>query len=236
MDRTIKTLILSTLIVIGSAGASMGRPFSSHNSTLKPEEARKKTLELLDKLDRNGYLEEDETLGFASRIENRWLSPFSYDFYFGTVSTKNNTPVIRVEGTSGDVRMMTRILEIEKIINPPADTSGRDYRPLSSKYQAIAQPLNLIAPWIGVLYTSYHSPRLSTGQTVFRFITYFLADALLTWAAGRDWFRHPFDAVKYRDNIIAVLAVPRLIGAVQTFNLVRGHNRVVDLKFTFPVE
>lgn len=236
MDRTIKTLILGWILFVVSAGAAMGRPFSSHNSTLKPEEARKKTLELLDKLDRNGYLEEDETLGFQSRIENRWLSPFRYDIYFGTVSTKNNTPVIRVEGTTGDVRMMTRILEIEKIINPPADTSGREYRPLNSKYHAIAQPLNLVAPWIGVLYTSYHSPRLSTGQTVFRFITYFLADAFLTWAAGRDWFRDKYDPVKHRDNIIAVLALPRLIGAVQTFNLVRGHNRVVDLKYTFPVE
>lgn len=236
MDRTVKTLILGGIVLFGSFSSSMGRPFSSHNSTLKPEEARKKTLELLDKLDRNGYLEEDETDGFSSRIENRWLSPFKYDIFFGTVSTKNNTTVIRVEGTTGDVRMMTRILEIEKIINPPPDTSGRDYRPLSAKYQAIAQPLNLVAPWLGVLYTSYHSPRLSTGQTVFRFITYFLADAFLTWAAGRHWFTQKYDPVKNWDNIVAVLAVPRIIGAVQTFNLVRGHNRVVDLKFTFPVE
>ncbi|MBI3395688.1 MAG: hypothetical protein HY042_07635 [Spirochaetia bacterium] len=212
------------------------RPFTSYETPMKPEEARAALIKALDKIDAGGYFEEDETLGFGYRFSNRVRSPFVYDIFVGTISSKNSRTIVRTEGTTGDAKTLTRVLEVEGVITvPPADEGAR-YAPLSNKYEIIAQPMNLIAPWIGVFYTSANSPRLSSGQTTFRFFMYFLTDVFLVWAAGRNWFHDKYNPAKYQNQMIAVLLVPRIIGAIQTANLVRGHNRLVELKYTFPVD
>lgn len=151
--------------------------------------------------------------------------------------------------------VLTRILQIEKIIIKPdvEAENGVTPLPLEPKSHLAAQGLNLIAPWLSVLYTSSNSPKISTGQTVFRFLSYFFADLFFVWAGGRNYFlkyttnRDQFESLtntsqdrttrwnphQNAGKIAAGLVLMRIIGAVQENYAIRGHNKLVELKYTF---
>ncbi len=228
---------LALLLSVGALSAETWRSFESPDN---PEALRQKIEALLNRLDPDNYRMEPETMGFTYLFANRWTSPYTYRIYGGNVSEKQTMTVLRLEGRTGDVRTFSRIFEQEKLIRvePLLSDEGKEllYAPLEPKWHTVGQTLNLVAPWLGVLHASWNSPRMSAGQTVFRFSVYFGIDAVLVWAAGRNFFRDHFDAQKYAGNIAAVLAVPRIIGAVQEANMVRGHNRIVEMKYTFPVK
>lgn len=237
MGFSLRSFLLVLALVTGPLGADTFRSFESPDT---PEVLRWKLVALLDRLDRNNYGYEPETMGFAFAYYDRFTSPFSYNLYAGTISEKQPITVLRLEGNTGDVYTLSHVFRQEKLVrfddpSLPGEQAYR-YAPLTDKYHLISQPLNWVAPWLGVLHSSYNSPRLSTGQTVFRFSMYFGIDAVLVWAAGRNWFQNKWDGQKYAGNIAAALFVPRLVGAVQSFNLVRGHNRLVEMKYTFPVQ
>ncbi|MCB1174378.1 MAG: hypothetical protein KDK39_12475 [Leptospiraceae bacterium] len=179
---------------------------------------------------------DDETEGFRLRLNSGFWSPFHYDLFVGPVSRTNPDGVVRLEGDTGDVRTMARVFEIETILKAgstqPADERLEAVK-LDEKSHLISQGLNLVAPWLGVLYSSYDSPRLSTGQTVFRFSAYLLFDGLMVWAGGTGFWQEPFNTKKYDGTIVAALMLPRIIGAWQQANLVRGHNQVARLGYTF---
>jgi hypothetical protein len=228
------------LVLALAAGPLWADTFRSYESPDTPEVLRWKLVALLDRLDRNNYGYEPETLGFSFAYYNLITSPFSYNLYAGTVSARQPITVLRLEGNTGDVYTLSHVLRQEKLVQfedpaAPGDMQLR-YAPLEEKYHSIGQPLNWVAPWLGVLHSSYNSPRLSSGQTVFRFSMYLGLDVVLVWAAGRNWFRDKWDGQKYAGNIAAALFVPRLVGAAQSFNQVRGHNRLVEMKYTFPVQ
>ncbi|MBL8022088.1 MAG: hypothetical protein JNM27_20605 [Leptospirales bacterium] len=232
-----KPLIAVLLLAVASnLHAEMNRAFEA---SAPLEQLRGKLTGVLDKFDREGYELEAESEGFAYAYYNLRTSPFTYRMYATTVSEKQPVPILRVEGRSGDVLTISRILQIEGIVRTesPVLPNGETitFAPLEHKSHILGQSLNFVAPWLGVLHSSYGSPRLTTGQTVFRFSMYFGADAFLLWAAGRNWFRDRWNPGRYAGNIALALAVPRVIGAVQSANLVRGHNRLVELKYTFPI-
>lgn len=231
------SFFLAAALCITSVQAETFRSFESAET---PDALRWKLVALLNKVDSNNFQYEPETMGFAYLYQSIFTSPFNYRLYAGTVSEKQSMTMIRLEGRTGDVNVFSRILEQEKLIklDPLYTGEGKEiqYAALTPKYHWIGQPLNWVAPWLGVLHASYDSPRLTTGQTVFRFSMYFGIDAVLVWAAGRNFFRDKFNAQKYAGNIAAALFLPRVIGSIQSANLVRGHNRLVELKYTFPVQ
>jgi len=232
-------IVISLLAALFQSTVLTAEAFRTFESPLPLETLRWKALGVLDKIDRNNYAFESESQGFAYSYYNLRTSAFSYRIYGGTLTEKQPTTLLRVEGRTGDVYVLGRVFQQEGLvkIETPTLPNGDpiSYAPLSPKYHLIGQPLNLIAPWLGVLHASYDSPRLTTGQTVFRFTMYFGVDAVLVWAAGRNFFRDSWNPQKYAGNIAAVLVVPRIVGAVQSFNLIRGHNRLAELKYTFPI-
>ena len=234
-----RSLLTAALVIasLGGPGALAAQSARTFESPLPVPEAKEKLEELLQRLDNGRYYYDEETEGYTWRAQNRWYSPFDYDFYGGVVSSKQATTLIRIEGAAGDVRTLSRILYEEKFFvenSMPEDRNGA--APLGRKYHLISQPVNLLAPWLGVLYNSYGSPRLTRGQTFWRFMTYFFFDALFIYAGGTNWFQQgAFEPQKFSGNIAAGLAVTRIVGAYQSMNLIRGHNRVAELKFTFPI-
>ena len=206
-------------------------------SPLELTAAQKKLEELLRVLDKGRFYYEKETGGYTWRAENRWTSPFDYQIYGGIVSKRQPITLIRIEGDEGDVLTLSRILYEEKFFledSMPKDRLGAE--PLGSKYHVLSQPINLVAPWLGVLYNSYGSPRLTSGQTWWRFITYLFFDALFIYAGGTNWFQQAaFEPEEYASNIAGGLAIMRIIGSWQSMNLIRGHNRIAELKYTFPI-
>ncbi len=213
---------------------------------------------IIYRLDPNNYRLEEETEGFTHLITNLNSSPFSYDIYLGNISEKIPTAIVRVEAPPGDVKVLIRILELEKMIikeEVPTE-SGLPASILDTKSHLISQTLNWTMPWAAVLYNSYHSPRLTSGQTIARFFAYLGADLFLIWAAGRNFFI-PYNAERtdlekllamppnrstrwsLKENGIDVLAgmiFLRTIGGIQSLNTIRGHNRLVELKYTFYLE
>ncbi len=215
--------------------ASLGaQNILAFESPLAAKEAQAQITAVLDQMDKTGYELEPETLGFTFRAVNRFKSPFSYDIYGGSISRKINKTVIRLEGGAGDVQMFTRILEQKNIITtnrtPPDDVQPRA---LNRKSQWALQGVNFLAPWAGVIYGAWDSPRLTRGQTFWRALGFMLLDFLAVYGSGSNWFREPFDAGKWNNSIIGGLLVTRALGAWQNGDLIRGHNRVAELKFTF---
>lgn len=208
----------------------------AHESDVNIDEARWALDRFLFRFDRGYYYGDEDTEGFHFLYSSHPLSAFSYDIYGTTVSSTINRTILRVEGGDGDAQTMARVLELEGLIakgsTVPADAKG-DPVVLSEKSHLISQSLNLAAPWLGVWYNTYNTPRLTLGQTWFRFGAYFLADGFLLWAGGTKLWSGKFDASKNGEYIIGALAIPRTIGAVQSFNLVRGHNKLAEFKYTF---
>ncbi len=229
--------VLTAITCACFATTTYAETVRAYESPLELEAAQKKLEALLGDLDRGRFYYEKETGGYAWRAENRWSSPFDYRIYGGVVSARKPVTIIRIEGDDGDALAFAQILNQEKFFLPeaiPEDPEGS--QPLDDKYHLIAQPLNLLAPWLAVLYESYDSPRLTTGQTWWRFLTYFFFDALFIYAGGTNWFQQgKFEPQKYASNIAGGLALMRVIGSWQSLNLVQGHNRMAELKYTFPI-
>lgn len=232
-----KFSIITIILGAGLLGASSLRAesFAVFESPLSVTDSRYQIDHLLWQLDDYRYDKENESLGFSYLFSSRFFSPYSYDIYGGNISRKIPTTIIRLEGGTGDVRLLARILEQKQMIRTPPreEVEKHPARPLDPKSHLVAQGLNLLAPWGAVLYASWDSPRLSSGQTWFRFLTYFFFDLFMVYGGGSNWFRESFQPGKYSANITAGLVFMRLIGAVQQANLIRGHNRVAELKYTF---
>ena len=236
MRWTLKALLPILLAAFTAPAGLFADSFAVYQTPLELSQAEAQLPGILNEFQKDGYSEEEETLGFSKAWSSDFFSPFNYSIYTGTVSLENKTAMIRIEGDSGDVRSIVRILEMKKFIT----INRPEYMPepiqLEEKSQLVAQGLNLLAPWAAVMYESYDSPRLTTGQTYFRGLMYFFVDSLLIWAAGRDWFTEPFDLSKNGGNVAAVMVLTRSIGAFQSANLVRGHNRFARLGYTFYID
>jgi len=205
----------------------------AHESAVPLDQLENKIRSILDRVDHSQYRSDEETLGYQFLLRSSFFSPFDYRIYGGRVSEKIPITLIRVEGPAGAARTIARVLEQENLFKDSRLVSG-EHRSLSPKYQIVSHPLNLIAPWLATGYQSYHSPLLTRGQTWFRFLFYLSADLFFIYAGGTDWFRQgKWDPVEHQGNIIAGLAVMRLISAVQVTNLTRAHNRVAEAGYTF---
>lgn len=207
---------------------------SANESRLRSEETEQAIEAVLKKFDPERFSREEETEGFDFLFTSNVLSAFDYQIYGGRISSRIDTTVVRVEGDSGDVYTLSRVLELENILQegstaPPLGEAVA----LDPKSHWIGQGLNLVAPWLGVFYNGYRSPRLTLGQTWFRAGMYFLADGFLVLVGGTKFFSERFDSSANGGNIAAALVLPRIVGAVQTANLNRGHNRLVEFKYTF---
>ena len=201
------------------------------------EEARQDLEKFLDKIDRGNYSREEETMGFSSRITSSWSSPFEYNFYFGRVSSKVPDLIFRMEMGDGDGdAFRTMLIEdgyLPEAYAVPGEMANMEIP--GYKYHLPAQGLNLIAPWLGVLYTGA-GPRMTSDQKWTRFFTYLVADLLVVGVGGTNGFRERFNISKNGDKVLAGLVILRMIGAYQAYNTVRGHNRMVRLEYRFPIE
>lgn len=211
--------------------------FRAFDIQAKPEQSKEATRAVLEKISPGTFEEAEDTRGFHWRYRDRWSSPFDFEVMGGTVTARNNQGVLRVEGPSGDTRTLSRVLELEKVLSAGATERPRgEAVAIERKSHIASQSLNLVAPWIGTLYNSWGSPRLTRGQTWFRFFGYFFLDAFLVAAGGTQFFREPFDASANGGAIAAALALPRIMHAVSSANLIRGHNRLVEFSYTFYLE
>lgn len=241
MHFRINSIILSLLVGSGFLiNPLFAESVRSYESRQKIEPTKKKLSDFLKGLDGSIY-PDSETEGMQWHYSTGVLSAFNYDIYAGTISASNPTTVVRLEGDTGDILTMARILELEGILvegasAPPYDTSNTSATKLEEKNHIYSQGLNLAAPWLAVIHASWNSPRLTTGQTVFRFISYFFFDGLMVWAGGTGLWQESFNIKKYGGSIAAALAIPRLIGSVQHANLIRGHNRIARMGYTFYID
>lgn len=231
-------LILSFVLLCSLLSSSIfADSVSTHEATADSEATKKRIEEIFQSLDDGDYYFEEETLGFNSLMRDKFVSPFNYWLYLGPISKKQPTTIVRIEGDTGDVRMISRILEQEKVIAEFSNPNGLlNPVPLAPKSHWISQTTTWVAPWLGVLHASYDSPKLSSGQTFFRFGMYFLYDAFMIWAGGRNWFTRKFDLKTYGGNVAAALFLPRVLASYQHANAIRGHNRAAELKYTFYVD
>lgn len=234
VGSNIRTLLLGVTLfglVLAPLAAESKRFFESD---IPADDLQSSVDKALRKIDPDGFVSRKETAGFRFVLGSRWISPFSYEIYGGTISASIKQSILRFEGRTGDIESIARVIELEKVLkDETVHPAGSKPSELSQKSHGIAQGLNLLAPWMGVLYSSYHSPRLTTGQTVFRFFTYFLLDAFVIYASGSDLFRQSYNATDNTQARAAGLILLRVIGSSQQFNLTRGHNRLAELKYTF---
>ena len=222
------------IVFVSSLNTLYGRSTVTYESSNKILEARSKIEDLLGQMDRDGYYFQKKTMGFSYLIVNRFLSPFSYKIYIGAISSKIPMTIIRLEGNRGDIEMLTEMQRQDLIIKTykliPENTSPVY---LSEKSHLAAQGLNLIAPWLAIPYCAYRSPRLAFSQAWMRSLVYLIIDMIVISAGGTNLYREGFQPGKYSGVIAAGLILNRILGSIQNTNLIRGHNRVSRLKYTF---
>lgn len=199
----------------------------------KSEEETKETIEkILGDINEKRFKKKEETLGFSYLYKNTLISPFTYSIYIGPIKSESPRTMVRIEGTRGDASMLEHIFSEEGL--------KKDYykpeklRVLKQKSHIFSQGLNLYAPWAAVLYNGFRSPRLTGKQMFRRFLFYLILDAVAIYAGGTNWFQDDFKINAYRGNIAAGLFLIRAMGAAQSANTIRGHNRIVELKYSFP--
>lgn len=230
---------IAAILAIASiiAGPLQARTTDVYASPLDQESLDQRLMEVLSKLDPVGPNEEEDTAGFRHRYSSSWLSPYSYDLYTGPITSQIPRSIIRIEAAEGDAAILSRVLLQEQLI--PEDALLPSAIPAQKpgyKSHLISQGLNLVAPWVGIWYNGYRTPRLTSSQTWFRFMAYFLADAILVSAAGSNWYQESFDASEYGSRIAAALALTRVVGSWQSYHTISGHNHLVELKYTFHFE
>lgn len=206
----------------------------TYESQLGNAETDQAIEEFLNRFDPDRFSREEETEGFDFLFTSNLMSAFDYQIYGGRISARIDQAIVRVEGDSGDVETLSRILEIENILKPGSTVPLKgEAVALDYKSHWVGQGLNLVAPWLSVFYNGYRSPRMTLGQTWLRAGLYFLADGLMVAAGGTKFFSEGFDSSANGGLIAGMLVLPRVVGAVQTANLNRGHNRLVEFKYTF---
>ena len=221
----IPTLFSTTLY------AESARTNFSNYGEEKTKNEIEKTLSVLDP---EGYTSEEETLGFDFLLSNKFFSPYTYNIYGGQISVKNPAYIVRVEGEEGDVHIIEQIFSTEKIIDPiVAPDEDPVAKIIKPKSYIISQTLNLAAPWLATIHASYGSPRLTKNQTWRRFFGYLFMDIFMSYAIGTNFFKETYQPAKHNDEIVAGLVAIRLWGMAKHFNLVRGHNRIAEMKYTF---
>ena len=230
------TLVLSILLPITTPPRA--RTVQVWELDKTEEQIKEELRTFLDKLDEDDYFMDDTTQGFSSHFTNNWSSPFYYHFFVGKISTRIPTTILRLETADGDGEAFRTMMIADGLLPPTAtlpEEEHLDQETPGYRYHAPAQGLNLIAPWLAVLYAG-ESPRMSSEQKWIRFFSYLAADILVIGAGGTNGFRERFNYEEHKDLILGGLAMIRAVGAYQTFNLVRGHNRMVEMKYTFPVD
>ncbi len=232
-----KTLLYSALFFFGAASFFTPSLYAdtsrAYRSNLSVEEARSKIETLLEKIDGNNFYSPEETLGYRFRFYNRWLSAYSYDIFIGTISAQNNRTVLRLEGNDGDVVTLAQIMELENIVQAGAtEIDSGELRLPTEKYHLFAQTLNLVSPAVGVWYQSANSPRMTGGQAVARSIGFLAADLLALYLGGTRFFQTRFRTDINSRYIVWLLGVNRFTGALYAFNIIRGHNNLVELGYT----
>lgn len=223
--------LIVLLILSGTLYADSFAVYETNNRDI--ESVRSELNAVMSEFNGNGYERAEETFGFSYAYSSYFFSPYDYFILLGKVSERKPVTMLRIEGNDGDVNAISQILAQKGIINYEYKNPFAKAQTLEEKSHFYGQGLNLLFPWAGVIYSAYDSPMLTSGQAWFRGITYFLVDSFLIWAAGRNWFQDAWDPSKYGGNIAAVMVTTRLIGAFQTAQFVRGHNRYARLGYTF---
>lgn len=208
--------------------------FYSFESKETLENTKIRIEEILNKIDKDNFKMIDETLGFQYGWISRWLSPYDYTIYLTELEKNPDIVIIRVEGNGGDALSLRTIFYQEKLNKE--DLSDLKFYKLTEKNHFLGQSLNLIHPAFGIFYAGYQSPSLTKSQMWSRSIWYFVIDSFLIWAGGRNWFKSKWDPGKYSGNIIGTMLLIRTISGIQNANLIRGHNRYVNLGYSFPLD
>ncbi len=209
----------------------------SFDTPYKIDELRTLLENALKKFDKSRYKLKDETNGFAYHYVDSVSSPFDYDIYIGNIFAKKDLTILRIEGSMGEVQVLSRILDLEGVIYKDASLtkSSQIYKP-SDKYHVIAQGINIFSPALSVVYQAYHSPISSVNQDLIKGFVYLGLDILAIWLGGNKFFTSRFEIDKNKDTVIAFLLANRIAGMGQAINAIRAHNAVVELGYTFPIE
>ncbi len=233
--RTITIIVLYSIMVSfffrGTLRAETVRSFAASVKQKEIKESLKKTLQ---KLDGGKFKEKDKTFGFSFLYKSTIFSPFKYKIYGGTI-LENHT-ILRLEGSSGDVRNISRIFALEGIISPkdlPEIHGKKKPRTLRRKSHTAGQVLNLIFPPFSVLYQYFNSPRLGVWQMVIRASLYLLSDTLAFLFTGNIFFTEPYNLRKNWWFLTLWLGAGRIGGSIQTADVIRGNNRLYKLGYTF---
>ena len=209
----------------------------SYESELELSELEKAIERVLKKADKGRYAAEEETLGFSQRYTNGWFSAFCYDIYVGKIFAARKQTLVRIEGDPGDVDTLARVLELEGVIKKgstgPRSAAAELYQ-LDDKSYIFSQGLNVLSPALSIIYQSYQSPRLRTSQAVGRALGYLFLDILAYWIGGARFFTTRHKPAANRMYIMWWWGINRAFGAGQAFNIVRGHNHLIQFGYSFP--
>lgn len=214
------------------------------------EDVNLKTLEFLNHFTENKIKAVEKTLGFSYRYKPFFWSAYRFDIYIGKFSKKNEDTLIRVETPrSGESKVYRSILE--QYITPEKKWDSPEI-PIHYKQHYFYQPINLISPTLGIIYSGYKSPFYLQDEMVLKSMIYTLWDIgiislFAIIAENTKKTKSLKDRIllqpgennlnlltgKYASPMFLVLAIPRVIRAVDGYYEIATQNRFAELGYTY---
>jgi len=171
-----------------------------------------------------GFVEEEETEGFAYRYKDTFFTPYDYNLYIGTYATGKT--LVRIDT---DNRLSYALGDVILQEN--------GHKPFKNKYTEksvlLGDTLTFIMPTMGLIYTNYNSP-LAYQSIIVRSMVYVVIDAFLLWVGSKTFFTHDIDVFGR-----GLVATSILLGSHRLYHLIPHHmqlvvhNRLVSLGYTF---
>jgi hypothetical protein len=214
------------------------------------EDVNFKVLEFLNTFTDNSVKSIEKTDGFNYHYRPYFWSPYRFQIYVGRYSKKTNDSLIRIEAPrSGEAKVYRSILEQTFLPNKVWDSPPI---PIYKKQHFIYQPVNLLSPSLGILYSGYSSPFYLKDEMILKAVLYFFIDLAIVGtfaiiAENTKKTKSVQDRLllqpgqnnlnlltgKYAGPMFAILAIPRLIRSIDGYYEIATQNRFVELGYTF---
>jgi len=190
-----------------------------------PAQVNEIILKTLDKLG-SGHTAQEQTNGFLFRYTNPFFNIYPFDIFIGEY---NDGTMVRIESIDNTNNALLSVFATEAYGTKFNITHN-------AKSVILGDLLTVVLPAAGHLYSTIDSPFNSSLSWLFSLL-YLGIDGGLLWMGGTSFFTHSFDP--FHTGLVATLS---LMGTYRVAHLlfnhlsITGHNRMIELGYTFQFE
>jgi hypothetical protein len=180
-----------------------------------------------------------ETEGYLYSYEVGFFHPYDVKLFVGShLGGDGSSSIVRVEGDRNDTRIL------QDVLSQDFKLKDREYKKTYPEKSILAgHVLNLISPGFSHMYGAIDTPRRDLLSGTLVGITYMIIDFTLYMFSSQGFFFNnnwnAFSAGAIKNNwpwMVGTMGTFRVLTALDTQLLLRGHNKTIELGYKFRLE